>query len=50
MKKVGIQITNPSPEFVNDVQALQGHRGQVGQGCHCKGVDGAKVLAEFRED
>ena len=28
----------------------QGDRGQVGQGATAKGVDGAKVLAEFREE
>ena len=51
MKKVGIQITNPSPEFVKDVQARS--KGVVDKwvkDATAKGVDGAKVLADFREE
>jgi TRAP-type C4-dicarboxylate transport system substrate-binding protein len=51
MKKVGIQITNPSPEFVNDVQARsKGIVDKWVKDATAKGVDGAKVLAEFREE
>jgi TRAP-type C4-dicarboxylate transport system substrate-binding protein len=51
MKKVGIQITNPSPEFVKDVQARsKGIVDKWVKDATAKGVDGAKVLAEFREE
>ena len=51
MKKVGIQITEASPELIKGVQ----ERAKVieekwVQSATAKGVDGAKVLAEFREE
>src|SRR4029079_8530878 len=51
MKRVGIQITEDSPELIKGVQ----ERAKVieekwVQSATAKGVDGAKVLAEFREE
>ncbi len=51
MKKVGIQITEASPELIKGVQ----ERAKVieqkwVQSATAKGIDGAKVLAEFREE
>ena len=51
MKRVGIQITEASPELIKGVQ----ERAKVieekwVQSATAKGVDGAKVLAEFREE
>src|SRR5882757_9617660 len=51
MKKVGIQITNPSPEFVKDVQApSKAIDDKWVKDATAKGVDGAKVLAEFHDE
>jgi TRAP-type C4-dicarboxylate transport system substrate-binding protein len=51
MKRVGIQITDASPELIKGVQ----ERAKVieekwVQSATAKGIDGAKVLAEFREE
>ena len=51
MKRVGIQITEASPELIKGVQ----ERAKVieekwVQSASAKGIDGAKVLAEFREE
>jgi TRAP-type transport system periplasmic protein len=51
MKKDGVQISEPSPEFVKAVQ----EKSKVIidkwiEGAKAKGVDGAKVLAEFQEE
>ena len=51
MKRVGIQISTPSPEFVNDVQGrAKSINDKWVKDATAKGVDGAKVLAEFREE
>jgi TRAP-type transport system periplasmic protein len=51
MKQVGIQTTNPSPEFVKDVQdRAKPIIDKWVKDATAKGVDGAKVLAEFREE
>ena len=51
MKRVGIQISTPSPEFVNDVQGrAKAINDKWVKDATAKGVDGAKVLAEFREE
>ena len=51
MKRVGIQISTPSPEFVNDVQGrAKAINDKWFKDATAKGVDGAKVLAEFREE
>src|SRR5262249_25286396 len=51
MKRVGIQVTNPSHEFVKEVQArAKAIDDKWVKDATAKGVDGAKVLAEFREE
>jgi TRAP-type transport system periplasmic protein len=51
MKKVGIQITNPSPEFVKGVQdRSKPIIDKWVKDATAKGVDGAKVLADFHEE
>ena len=51
MKEVGIQVTTPSPEFVKDVQERSKPIiDKWVKDATAKGVDGAKVLAEFREE
>jgi TRAP-type transport system periplasmic protein len=51
MKRVGIQISTPSPEFVKDVQErAKPISDKWVKDATAKGVDGAKVLAEFREE
>ena len=51
MKRVGIQISTPSPEFVNDVQGrAKAINDKWVKDATAKGVDGAKVLAEFRDE
>ena len=52
MKKSGVKIVEASPELVKGVQerAEADHRGQWIKKATAKGVDGAKVLAEFREE
>ena len=51
MKRVGIQISTPSPEFVNDVQGrAKAINDKWVKDATAKGVDGAKVLAEFHEE
>ena len=51
MKRVGIQISTPSPEFVNDVQGrAKAINDKWVKDATAKGVDGAKVVAEFREE
>ncbi len=51
MKKVGIQISTPSPEFVKGVEErAKAINDKWIKDATAKGVDGAKVLAEFREE
>src|SRR5215467_4504054 len=51
MKRVGIQISTPSPEFVKGVQErAKAIDDKWVKDATAKGVDGAKVLAEFREE
>ena len=51
MKQVGIQITEASPEFVKGVQErAKAIDDKWVKDATAKGVDGAKVLAEFREE
>jgi TRAP-type C4-dicarboxylate transport system substrate-binding protein len=51
MKQVGIQISEPSPQFVKDVQErAKPIIDKWVKDATAKGVDGAKVLAEFREE
>jgi TRAP-type transport system periplasmic protein len=51
MKKVGIQISTPSPEFAKDVQArAKGINDKWIKDATAKGIDGAKVFAEFHEE
>jgi TRAP-type transport system periplasmic protein len=51
MKQVGIQISTPSPEFVKEVQdRSKPIIDKWVKDATAKGVDGAKVLAEFREE
>jgi TRAP-type C4-dicarboxylate transport system substrate-binding protein len=51
MKRVGIQISTPSPEFVKEVQQrAKAIDDKWVKDATAKGVDGAKVLAEFREE
>lgn len=51
LKKSGVAITNANPAFVKEVMA---HAKQLDdewiKSANAKGVDGAKVLAEFREE
>jgi TRAP-type C4-dicarboxylate transport system substrate-binding protein len=51
MKKIGIKIDEASPELVKGVRERAKPLEQKWvQGANGKGVDGAKVLAEFREE
>jgi TRAP-type transport system periplasmic protein len=51
MKRVGIQISTPSAEFVKEVQErAKSINDKWVKDATAKGVDGAKVLAEFREE
>jgi TRAP-type C4-dicarboxylate transport system substrate-binding protein len=51
MKRVGIQVSTPSPEFVKEVQErAKAIDDKWVKDATAKGVDGAKVLAEFREE
>jgi TRAP-type transport system periplasmic protein len=51
MKKVGIQISTPSPEFAKDVQErAKGINDKWIKDATAKGIDGAKVFAEFHEE
>jgi TRAP-type transport system periplasmic protein len=51
MKKVGIQITEASPELIKGVQErAQAIEQKWVAAATAKGIDGAKVLAEFREE
>jgi len=51
MKKIGIQVSEASPELVKGVQERAKPLEQKWvQGATAKGIDGAKVLAEFREE
>jgi TRAP-type transport system periplasmic protein len=51
MKRVGIQISTPSPEFVKEVQdRAKPISDKWVKDATAKGVDGAKVLADFREE
>ncbi len=51
MKKSGIQILDASPELVKGVQdKSKGIEDKWVQSATAKGVDGAKMLAEFREE
>jgi TRAP-type transport system periplasmic protein len=51
MKRVGIQISTPSPEFVKEVQErAKAIDDKWVKDATAKGVDGTKVLAEFREE
>ncbi len=51
MKQVGIQITTPSPEFIKDVQErAKGIDDKWIKDATAKGIDGAKVFAEFHEE
>jgi TRAP-type C4-dicarboxylate transport system substrate-binding protein len=51
MKKIGIQITDATPELVKGVQErAKGIEEKWVASASAKGVDGAKVLAEFREE
>src|SRR4029077_3460922 len=51
MKKVGIQITEASPELIQGVkQRAKVIEDEWVKNASAKGLDGAKVLAEFREE
>ena len=51
MKRVGIPVTEASPELVKGVQERsKGIIDKWVKDATAKGVDGAKVLAEFREE
>jgi TRAP-type transport system periplasmic protein len=51
MKQVGIQITEASPELVKGAQErAKAINDKWVKDATTKGVDGAKVLAEFREE
>ena len=51
MKKAGIQILEASPELVKGVQERsKAIEDKWMQAATAKGVDGAKVLAEFQEE
>ncbi|MFL6799754.1 MAG: TRAP transporter substrate-binding protein [Xanthobacteraceae bacterium] len=51
MKRVGIQISEPPPQFVTQVQdRAKPIIDKWVKDATAKGVDGAKVLAEFREE
>jgi TRAP-type C4-dicarboxylate transport system substrate-binding protein len=51
MRKIGIQISEASPELIKGVQERAKPLEQKWvQGATAKGIDGAKVLAEFREE
>jgi TRAP-type transport system periplasmic protein len=51
MKKIGVKIDPASPELVKGVQErTKAIVDKWVQGANAKGVDGAKVLAEFREE
>ena len=51
MKKSGIQITEATPELIAGVQErAKAIVDKWVQGANAKGVDGTKVLAEFREE
>ena len=51
MKRVGIQISTASPELVKGVQErAEAIDDKWVKDATAKGVDGAKVLAEFREE
>jgi len=51
LKQSGVQISNASPAFVKEVMALAKQLDDEWiKGANAKGVDGAKVLAEFRQE
>jgi TRAP-type C4-dicarboxylate transport system substrate-binding protein len=51
MKKVGIQISTPSPEFVKGVEErAKAINDKWIKDATAKGIDGAKVFAEFHEE
>jgi TRAP-type C4-dicarboxylate transport system substrate-binding protein len=51
MKRVGIQISEASPELIKGVQErAKGIEEKWVKDATAKGIDGAKVLAEFREE
>ena len=51
LKSTGVQIANASPAFVSEVMALAKQLDDDWiKGANAKGVDGAKVLAEFRQE
>ena len=51
MKKVGIRIDEASPELIKGVQErTKPLEDKWIKGANAKGIDGAKVLAEFREE
>ena len=51
MKKVGIQITEASPELIQGVkERAKVIEDEWVKNASAKGLDGAKVLAEFREE
>lgn len=51
MKKVGIQISTPSPEFAKGVQErAKAINDKWIKDATAKGIDGAKVFAEFHEE
>ena len=51
MKKVGIQISDASPELVKGVQErAKAINDKWIKDATAKGIDGAKVLAEFHEE
>ena len=51
MKRVGTQVSEASPELVKGVQErAQAINDKWVKDATAKGIDGAKVLAEFREE
>ena len=51
MKRVGIQISAASPELIKSVQEhAKGIADKWIKDATARGVDGAKVLAEFRDE
>ena len=51
LNKTGVQLSNASPAFVQEVMARAKQLDDEWvKGANAKGVDGAKVLAEFRQE
>jgi len=48
LKKSGAKIVNADPPGRRGAEALRSHHRRLGQEGERKGVDGAKILAEFR--